>query len=92
MKHAMKRHALIEEGGDIIANIEHEPDGDKGGDTVQVSLQKITDDVAIEQFHLISKFDLRSMLRVPQTSSFPHTEIATRQSQFHDRTQRFSRQ
>ena len=51
MQHAMKRHALIEKGGDVVADIEDEPDGDKGGDAVQVSLQKIADDVAIEQFH-----------------------------------------
>ena len=47
----MKRHALIEEGGDVVADIEDEPDGDKGGDAIQVSLQKITDNVAIEQSH-----------------------------------------
>ena len=46
----MKRHALVEEGGDVVADIEHEPDGDKAGDTIKVSLQKITEDVAIEQF------------------------------------------
>ena len=54
------RNVLIEENRDVITNIENEPDRKKAGDTVQVSLKKITQDVAIEQFHIISKLDLRT--------------------------------
>jgi hypothetical protein len=41
---------LIEEGGDAVADIEDEPDGDETDDAVNVGLQKIANDVAIEQF------------------------------------------
>jgi hypothetical protein len=41
---------LIEEGRNAVANVEDEPDGYETGDAVQVGLQEIADDVAIEKF------------------------------------------
>lgn len=45
------RNALIQKGRDIIADIENEPDRDKARDAVEVGLQEMAQDVAIEQSH-----------------------------------------
>ena len=38
-------------GGDVVADIEDEPDRNESGDAVDIDLQKISDDVAVEQPH-----------------------------------------
>jgi hypothetical protein len=42
---------LINEGRNVIAHIENEPDGDETGDAVKIDLQEITNDVSIEELH-----------------------------------------
>ena len=42
---------FVDESGNVVADIENEPDGEKAGDTVKIHLQKIANDVAVEQSH-----------------------------------------
>jgi hypothetical protein len=42
---------LIDKCRNVVADIENEPDRDKARDAVQVDLQEIADDVAIEDSH-----------------------------------------
>jgi hypothetical protein len=42
---------LVDKGRNIVANIENEPDRDKARDAVQINLQEIAEDVAIEESH-----------------------------------------
>ena len=51
MGDAAEPELLVDESGDVVADIEDEPDRNETGDAVDVDLQKISDDVAVEQFH-----------------------------------------
>ena len=42
---------LVDKGRNVVADIEDEPDRDETGDAVKISLQKIANDVAIEESH-----------------------------------------
>jgi len=44
-------NVLVDKCRNIVAHIENEPDRDKACNTVQINLQKIADDVAIEESH-----------------------------------------
>jgi hypothetical protein len=46
-----KTDALVDKCRNIVADIENEPDRDKARDAVQVNLQEIAEDVAIEDSH-----------------------------------------
>jgi hypothetical protein len=46
-----KTDALIDKCRNVVANIENEPDRDKARDAVQINLQEIAEDVAIEESH-----------------------------------------
>ena len=41
----------VEKNGNILADVENEPDGEKARYAVEEGLEKIAQDVAIEQFH-----------------------------------------
>ena len=47
---------LINEGRDIVADIEDKPDGDEAGDAVNVNLQEVPNDVSIKESHAIFEF------------------------------------
>ena len=53
MKDQAERRALVEDGGAVIADVENEPDGEEAEDAIDVGLEKIPDDVAVEQSHEI---------------------------------------
>ena len=65
----------VEEVGNAVADVEDQPDGDETDDAVNVGLQEIADDVAIEQPHWlnfetrISKFETstKSKIRMSET-------------------------
>jgi hypothetical protein len=57
MEDESKRSALIKNRRAIVADVEDEPDREKADDAIDVRLQKIADNVAIEQPHGI--FDFR---------------------------------
>ena len=62
MQHAMERQTFVEKRGDLVANVEDEPDGEERGNAIKVGLQKIAQHVAVEQFHVIFRmliWDLR---------------------------------
>ena len=42
---------LVDESRNIVADIEDEPDGNKPDNAVKIDLQKIANDVAIEESH-----------------------------------------
>ena len=42
---------FVDEGRNVIADVEDEPDGEKAGDAVNIDLQKIANDVAVEKTH-----------------------------------------
>ena len=77
----------------FVADIEDEPDRDESRDAVEVGLQKITQDVAIEQSHeefrnLICdlRFAGSAQLQRVRRVSYSKSQIANRQSQIpHDR-------
>ena len=46
-----KTDVLVDKGRNVVADIENEPDRDKARDAVQVNLQEIAEDVAIEDSH-----------------------------------------
>src|ERR1044072_3873914 len=56
MKDEAERLALVEDGGAVIADVENEPDGEEAEDAIDVGLEKIPDDVAVEQSHEILEF------------------------------------
>jgi hypothetical protein len=43
---------VVNETGDVVADIENEPNGNESGDAVKVNLQKIPNDVSIKKSHL----------------------------------------
>ena len=51
-----KADVLIDKGRNIVADVEDEPDGDKTSDAVEIDLQEIANDVAIEESHGILEF------------------------------------
>ena len=48
-------NSLVDEGRNIVAHVEDQPDGDEPGDAVDIRLEEITNNVAIEQLHGFSK-------------------------------------
>jgi hypothetical protein len=42
---------FVDEGRNVVAHVEDEPDGEKAGDAINIDLQKIANDVAVEQSH-----------------------------------------
>jgi hypothetical protein len=46
-----KTDPLVNKCRNVVANIENEPDRDKARNAVQVNLQEIAEDVAIEESH-----------------------------------------
>ena len=42
---------LVNERGNIVADVEDEPDGDEPSDAVKINLHEISDDVSIEKSH-----------------------------------------
>ena len=42
---------LVDKGRNVVADVEDEPDRDKARDAVKIDLQKIANDVAIEESH-----------------------------------------
>src|SRR5262249_43140941 len=56
MEDESKRGALIKNRRAIVADVEDEPDREKADDTIDIRLQKIADNVAIEQPHGIFEF------------------------------------
>jgi len=42
---------LVDKRRDVVADIKDEPDGDETGNAVDIGLEEIAADVAIEQFH-----------------------------------------
>src|SRR5439155_19166729 len=46
-----KTDALVDKGRNVVANVKDEPDRDKTRDAVKIDLQKIANDVAIEEPH-----------------------------------------
>lgn len=53
MQDAGERQTLVEEGRDLVANVEDEPDGEERGNAIKIGLQKIAEHVAVEQFQVI---------------------------------------
>lgn len=51
-----KSDMFLDKGGNIVADIENEPDRDKTSDAVEIDLQEIANDVAIEESHEIFEF------------------------------------
>lgn len=51
-----QRRARVEDGGAVIADVKNEPDGEKAEDAIDVGLEKIPDDVAVEQSHKVVAF------------------------------------
>src|SRR5206468_10027414 len=46
-----KSEMFVDESRDIVTDVEDEPDGEKAGNAVDIDLQKIANDVAVEQAH-----------------------------------------
>jgi len=46
-----KTDVLVNEGRNIVADVEDEPDGDEAGNAVEVNLQEIPNNVSIEESH-----------------------------------------
>jgi hypothetical protein len=42
---------FVDEGGNIVADVEDEPDRNEAGNAVKVNLQEIANDVSIEKPH-----------------------------------------
>ena len=42
---------LVDESRNVVAHVENEPNREKPGDAVEIGLQKIANNVAIEQAH-----------------------------------------
>ena len=40
---------FVDEGRNVVAHVEDEPDGEKAGDAVKIDLQKIANDVAVQE-------------------------------------------
>jgi hypothetical protein len=53
--HGRDSDALIEKGRNLVADIEDEPDGKKGGGAIEIGLEKISHYVAIEKSHLMGR-------------------------------------
>jgi len=51
-----KSDMFLDKGGNIVADIENEPDRDKTCDAVEIDLQEIANDVTIEKSHEIFEF------------------------------------
>ena len=49
-----KADVLVDKGRDIVADVENEPDRDETGDAIKIGLQKVANNVAIQQSHEIS--------------------------------------
>jgi hypothetical protein len=58
---AGKAKMPVEKDRNILADVENEPDGEEAGYAVEEGLQKIAQDVAIEQFH---KGNCRSWVQI----------------------------
>ncbi len=56
MQDPRERQMLVEKGRDIVADVEDQPDGDEAGDAIEIGLQKIPQDIAIEESHKICEF------------------------------------
>jgi hypothetical protein len=46
-----KADVLVDKGRNIVADVEDEPDRDETGNAVKVALQKVSNDIAIQQSH-----------------------------------------
>jgi hypothetical protein len=42
---------LVDERGNIVADVENEPDRDETGDAIKIHLQEIANHVSVEKFH-----------------------------------------
>jgi hypothetical protein len=61
---------FVDEGGNIVADVEDEPDRNKAGNAVKVNLQEIANDVSIKKFHCdfrISAGDWRFTITISAT-------------------------
>jgi hypothetical protein len=47
---------FLDKGRNVVADIEDEPDRDKTSDAVEIDLQKIANDITIEESHEIFEF------------------------------------
>ena len=69
LRHPDNSQVLIDKRRDVVTDVKNQPDGDKADDAIDVSLQKIPKDVAIEESHGnfgISDYGLRIRVALPR--------------------------
>ena len=75
MSNSYQTEILVDEDGDVVADIEDQPDRDKSYDTVDIGLQKILEDITIEQFHFFGANSKAAQATVHVAERFRPVEL-----------------